>query len=48
MKLPQDDILGITAVLLTCLYGDKVPPPPPPRLLPPLGRHAFLSCQADR
>lgn len=25
-KLPQDDILGITAVLLTCLYGDKVHP----------------------
>lgn len=39
-KLPQDDILGITAVLLTCLYGDKVRPSrcsrrrPPAALLP--------------
>ncbi len=34
-KLPQDDILGITAVLLTCLYGDKVRPSPCFRRRPP-------------
>lgn len=26
-RLPRDDIVGVTAILLTCLYTNKVPPP---------------------
>jgi hypothetical protein len=27
-KLPQDDIVGVTVLLLTCSYKDRVRPPP--------------------